>query len=570
MSDAPAESIDVDALMRLIRDEARRRNKQPDTEFVSLEGERAGQDLAFAVPQLFGDIAFGKDLYTIAELTKGHGEAFVRNAYRALLRRSPDPEGMAHFMAMLRAGRSKLAILSGIRYSAEGRRLAVKVPGLYRRHLAERVFGLPLIGPIVESLAALVRIRSLLLHHRALEETSLSLAESIANESVHHSNVLAARLADTSRVLSAQSERTNVIAAELTSVSRAASLQGERANAMEAELANTSQTLSAQVERTDSIAAQLRAELARQADAIQRNAEIATQDFRQLDSNLESQRIAIQQTSAHAQQQELRIDALASRMGAAEEKAAELVGGHSIVAKRVDRLIADAGHRWAPLQDAFYADFEEQFRGTTADIKSRLAVYLPHIKAADAGSATAPVVDLGCGRGEWLELLRDDGLVARGCDSNGTFVDRCLKSALVVAQQDLFEYLETFQDATVGAVTSFHVVEHLPFADVIHLLNETMRVLRPGGIAIMETPNPENLRVGACDFYLDPTHRHPIPPAMLAYVVGSRGFVDVEVVRLHPLASLAGDQPSVLLMRELDGLLQGPRDYAVIFRRPSS
>src|SRR5439155_1235088 len=114
--------------------------------------------------------------------------------------------------------------------------------------------------------------------------------------------------------------------------------------------------------------------------------------------------------------------------------------------------------------------------------------------------------------------------------------------------------------ASVGAVTCFHVVEHLPFADVIHLLSEMMRVLRPAGLAIIETPNPENLRVGACDFYLDPTHRNPVPPAMLEYVVRSRGFADVEVIRLHPLASLVEEEEGALrLVREVDALLQGRR-----------
>ena len=91
------------------------------------------------------------------------------------------------------------------------------------------------------------------------------------------------------------------------------------------------------------------------------------------------------------------------------------------------------------------------------------------------------------------------------------------------------------------------------------------------GLAIIETPNPENLRVGACDFYLDPTHRNPVPPAMLEYVVRSRGFADVEVIRLHPLASLVEEEEGApRLVREVDALLQGPRDYSVIMRRPAA
>jgi len=528
MNDGPAESVDIDALMRLIRDEARRRNKPHGGEYAMPDRE-PDYAVAFVAPALFGDITYGKDSYTIAELTSSHGEPFVRNAYRALLRRGPDPEGLGHFLALLRAGRSKLAVLGGIRYSSEGRRVGVRVPGLYRRYLAERVFGIRIIGPIAESMAALIRIRSLLLHHRALEETSLSLAESVANASAQHSNVLAARVADTAKALAAQSERSNVVMGEL------------------------------------------RAELARQSHAMSRQSDAVTQSIRQLEIDLKSQGLVVQQASNDAHQQALRIDILANRVAAAEERTADLAGEHSVVAKRVDRLAADTGHRWPALQDAFYAEFEDTFRGTGPDIKDRVSVYLPLIRAAGVGTVAAPVIDLGCGRGEWLDVLRDDGLVGRGCDSNATFVDRCLKWALAVAHQDLFEYLQTLQDASVGAVTCFHVVEHLPFADVIHLLSEMMRVLRPAGLAIIETPNPENLRVGACDFYLDPTHRNPVPPAMLEYVVRSRGFADVEVIRLHPLAALVEEEEGApRLVREVDALLQGPRDYSVIMRRPAA
>ena len=523
MNDGPTESVDIDGLMQLIRDEARRRNKQYGGEY-GMSDRVPNHAAAFVAPTLFGDITYGKDSYTIAELTAGHGETFVRNAYRALLRRGPDPEGLGHFLAWLRAGRSKLAVLGGIRYSSEGRRVAVHVPGLYRRYLAERVFGIPLIGPIAESIAALIRIRTLVLHHRALEETSLSLAESVASVGAQHSNILAARIADTAQALGTQSERSNVVVNEL------------------------------------------RAELARQSHVVSHQSDAVEQ----LAVDLKGQGLVVQQASNDAHQQALRLDTLANRMAAEEERTADLAGELSIVAKRVDRLAADTGHRWPALQDAFYAEFEDQFRGTGPDIKNRVSIYLPLIKAAGVGTLTAPVIDLGCGRGEWLEILRDDGLVGRGCDSNAIFVDRCLKTALAVAHQDLFEYLQGLQDASVGAVTCFHVVEHLPFNDVIHLLSETLRVLQPAGLAIIETPNPENLRVGACDFYLDPTHRHPVPPGMLEYVVRSRGFTDVEVIRLHPLTSLVDeDDGATQLVREVDVLLQGPRDYAVIMRRPA-
>jgi O-antigen chain-terminating methyltransferase len=123
--------------------------------------------------------------------------------------------------------------------------------------------------------------------------------------------------------------------------------------------------------------------------------------------------------------------------------------------------------------------------------------------------------------------------------------------------------------SSVGAVTALHVVEHLPFHDVLALIDEALRVLCPGGILILETPNPENLQVAANTFYLDPTHRRPIPPALLQFVAESCGFTDIEVQRLHPrskedlLAAGTAAGPD-----GLNTLLFGPQDYAIVARKP--
>jgi O-antigen chain-terminating methyltransferase len=107
-------------------------------------------------------------------------------------------------------------------------------------------------------------------------------------------------------------------------------------------------------------------------------------------------------------------------------------------------------------------------------------------------------------------------------------------------------------------VTGFHIIEHLRFDLLVRLFDECRRVLRPGGCMLFETPNPENLVVGAYTFYFDPTHRHPLPPRMIEFVVRERGFADVEILRLHPRSEEGVDD--VLL----DKWFRGPTDYAVI------
>jgi SAM-dependent methyltransferase len=217
--------------------------------------------------------------------------------------------------------------------------------------------------------------------------------------------------------------------------------------------------------------------------------------------------------------------------------------------------------------DALYEAFEDKYRGSRADIKQWLVVYLDRLKLTGAGQAESPVVDIGCGRGEWLELLRENGLVAYGIDVNSMMVERTISLGLDARVADLITHLRTLSDASRSAITAFHIVEHLPFETLIDFLDEALRVLLPGGMLILETPNPENMRVGATTFYNDPTHRNPIPPEPLRFIVEHRGFSDVEIERLHPSPESERLKGEGWDIAHLNALLFGPRDYAIIARR---
>ncbi len=187
------------------------------------------------------------------------------------------------------------------------------------------------------------------------------------------------------------------------------------------------------------------------------------------------------------------------------------------------------------LLDAMYVSFEDQFRGTREDIKERQKVYLPYIKRAKAGTKQASVLDIGCGRGEWLEILKEEEFIAKGVDYNRVMIEQCNERGLEVTESDVIEYLRNQKAKSFGAVTGFHIVEHLPLKRLITLFDEALRVLIPGGIVIFETPNPENIIVGSCNFFIDPTHKNPIPPDTLKYLLKERGFDHLEIMRLHPL-----------------------------------
>jgi len=217
--------------------------------------------------------------------------------------------------------------------------------------------------------------------------------------------------------------------------------------------------------------------------------------------------------------------------------------------------------------DSLYAALQDQFRGSRVDVKERLRIYLPMLKDIRGESQRMSMLDLGCGRGEWLELLHEAGWQGVGVDTNRVMVEQCRQRGLTVVEADATQYLRGTPTASVAAVTAFHVVEHLRFAAVVELIDEAVRVLEAGGITIFETPNPENVLVGSCSFYCDPSHHHPLPAPVLKFVTEARGLRDVQVFPLHPYPQTWTADDSGLMER-FSGHFYGPRDYAVVGRKP--
>ncbi|MEM7480253.1 MAG: methyltransferase domain-containing protein [Acidobacteriota bacterium] len=220
-----------------------------------------------------------------------------------------------------------------------------------------------------------------------------------------------------------------------------------------------------------------------------------------------------------------------------------------------------------------YVELERRFRGTEEEIRDRLARYLPHL------SGHQPVLDLGCGRGEALAVLGEAGVEARGVDGSAAMVAHCRQRGLEVEEGDLFGALAAADPESLGAVVSFHVVEHLDPESLDALVRAAWRVLRPGGKLILETPNPLSVVVAARNFWLDPTHRRPVHPESLRLSYELAGF-EVEHLELRPfpkeqrlpeidLPELDPEQRRLAdrinrLRDQLDDLLFGAQDYALI------
>ncbi len=206
--------------------------------------------------------------------------------------------------------------------------------------------------------------------------------------------------------------------------------------------------------------------------------------------------------------------------------------------------------------------------GDPAEVKRRLSVYLPYAREAFTAAGGAAALDLGCGRGEWLELLHEEGIPALGVDASGAMVRACTARGLRAEQAEILSFLRQLPAASVSVLTAFHVVEHLTFADLMELLDQSVRVLRPGGVAVFETPNPQNISVGAHTFYLDPTHVRPIPSQLLSYLAERQGLRDIKTLFLNPYPESVHLPPETCeVARFINDVFYGPRDCAIIARR---
>lgn len=261
-----------------------------------------------------------------------------------------------------------------------------------------------------------------------------------------------------------------------------------------------------------------------------------------------------------------RIDSLAEQMAANELLLRR--GGLGLGDDNPSAIAADL--------DPLYAEFENQFRGSQEVIRARLQPYLKFVNDVGAGTDAAPILDLGCGRGEWLEMLKERGLHVSGVDLNRLFVEECKAKGLHVELADAIGTLRALSPASVGIISLLHLAEHLNFQTLIELLDQANRVLVPGGGLIIETPNPENALVAQWAFYMDPTHRNPLPPEMLRWMVQARGFAQADIVRLfdsRPSSDVAFVPEGVAGAETINALvrpLHAAMDYAIVARKSVS
>lgn len=215
--------------------------------------------------------------------------------------------------------------------------------------------------------------------------------------------------------------------------------------------------------------------------------------------------------------------------------------------------------------DLFYRRFEDKHRGSRELITQRLSFYLPFLSPLGTIYPKCDALDLGCGRGEWLELIsQQTSFKALGIDLDAGMLEICQQNGLNVLNGDALAYLDRLESASQGLITGFHIAEHLPFDLLRTMVSKAHDVLKPGGLLILETPNPENIVVGTSEFYMDPTHQQPIPPNLLAFIAEYYGFKRVKIVRLQELKEYNSVEAPISLIDVFTGVSP---DYAIVAQK---
>jgi len=512
--------INVDELMEKIREEVRQRKKRgvvpprtvPRANDAPVSRPYASVDFSnisrLGEPEPFQQKDEG---YDINDFLKYHDHQFVINAYRGILRRGPDSEAHEYFLKNLRSGKmTKAEVLGRLRYAPEGRAAKVKVSGLFWNFVVQSSFSIPVLGYFSRLVVGIVNLPLIIRNMQILDESTFTLFQQQRNQ------------------LDRKAERDEL---------------GSLRNELESVLDRK-----AERDELGFLKGEFAAIMDRKADKEQ--LALVNDQIRDI----------LRQTRDH----KLNIIDQQRRLKLLLEEARKRLP-EPLSTEQIAEMVKEEDH----LLDAAYVSFEDQFRGTREDIKERLKVYLPYIREAGAGTKDSPVIDVGCGRGEWLELLREERLTAQGVDINHLLVELCQDSGMEVTEGDAVEFLRQIPNTSVGAITGIHLIEHLPLRVMIALFDEALRVLKPGGCAIFETPNPENLIVGACNFYADPSHRNPLHPEMIKFLIENRGFCHVLLCRTEPFSEeFRLKEDGTEIVRRFNKFFYGPQNYSVVGVKP--
>lgn len=544
-----------------------------------------GETIDTTLPRLTREIEFTKkDSYHVRDFLHYHDEDFIKIVYNILLKRNPDTQGFNHYLHKLRTAKlNKVQIIGRLKYSREAKQCGVEIKGLLIPYIYSSINHIPVIGYITNLVTSIIRLPRILKNQQEYEAfTNARLSNiyrdidnivyKIEENFVSLVNLNLEEEKDTlSQTKSNIDSLTNIIISFNEEMEKTSQLRDNQLNQIYNKVTMLENNLDDLVDSTILAINQKINDLDKEYHELNRRNEetvnrlqvlqnevnnyyetsesneeavkILKSDVNNLENQVKSNKITVIE-------QQRRISVLL------EEVRKKSIDGFS--ESQYNNILKEENH----FLDSLYVSFEDKYRGTREDIKLRVKIYLPYIIGVSAGSLDRPILDIGCGRGEWLELVKENGYIAKGIDLNRVMVQQCKEMELDVVEAEVLTFLRTQKNNSYGAITGFHIIEHLSFDNLIKLFDEVYRVLKPGGIMIFETPNPENLLVGAYSFRYDPTHVNPLVPDTISFVAEQRGFSKVEILRLHKRG-----EPAYTGQKDIDEVLYKinmEQDFSVI------
>jgi O-antigen chain-terminating methyltransferase len=540
------------------------------------------------------DPAMPKTFALLSELSEKPPGEFALAAYETLMGRRPTPPESDEVVASLLRGDSPTWILGKLRYGAEGTRHAAEIPGLRIRYLAQRTWRIPVVGPVLQWLAAVARLPASLRYFRAVrqsnalkdEQVRRSMAENIGDLERRYGEMAATRNDDVAAIATLEGRIRETLASidalRQQQASLAASVTGARVQLDDVQagthaLASSVADLSARHDEVtqraetvrDSLAA-LRSQVAEEVDRVasdRMRIGSLQSGFHGVTARIGDVETGMQGVTAWIdgvrQQHDNLVTSIAQMKPRLESlfpkdlgETLELRGSPLAALARERRgLPPGTAIPSLPLYER-YALFESVFYESVA-VAEKQRIYLGVLNRPL--SQRFPFLDLGCGRGEFLRILRDDGIEAMGVDINPASLATARDSGLRVFEHDLLAFLESDRGTYSGA-SLLQVAEHLTAAQLDRLLELIVPRLAPGAVFILETPNPLSpFALGV--FHTDATHVVPLPPERMRFALEAAGFENTRTLfqgRI-PGDQFAGPDPRAWYM-----------DYAIIASRGTS
>ena len=378
---------------------------------------------------------------SLSDLLQHHGKDFIRFAYRAILNREPDPDGLNFYLSKLKSGAyTKTDIICALRFSKEGRKHKIKIKGLFPRCVYSFLKKISFLGYIIRIVKNFFTLSKIETRLNVLENSFYPDFLSL-NHTVHNIQHIL-----------------HTLEKDFLSLNHAVYNIQHKLHPLEKDFLSLNHT----VHNIQQEVCSLRSELQK---------------------------------------------------------------------KRIPQVFVETPFYPQSQDFSFYTAFQKAFRGEKDVIKERLRIYLDYIPQA----SSYPVLELGAGRGEFLELLKEHSIPCIGVDVNEDFVNFLKSKGFQIFKEDAITFLKNTSQ-TFRAITAFHLVEHLPYKNVPEFIKLCYEHLEEGGVLIVEMPNPWFIYAFAT-FYIDPTHIKPIPPETIGFYFHRAGFKNIKFLYLQPYLS---------------------------------